>query len=604
MIRDRRRVLLMQLPIPPPGPEPIKGNVPLAAGYMKMYARGLGLEDDYAIDIFPAAEANVCGDRALVERILAREPWLVGFSCYLWNIERSLWIAERLKERRPDLKIMLGGPEITSDNAWVLEHPAVDFAALGEGEQTFAEMLTALKTLAVPPPGIAGLHVRGRMLTPPPFRKPLPQLDVVSSPYLAGILDVADEEMMLLETIRGCIFKCKFCFYPKSYDALYFLSQEKLIANLRHAREKGAKEIVLLDPTLNQRKDFPGFVRLLAEHNRERQFTYFGELRAEGINPEIAALLAEANFTEVEIGLQSVDKQAQALMDRRNNMKAFDKGIRALLDAGIHVKVDLIIGLPGDTETTVRDGMDYLLETGLYSSVQVFNLAVLPGTAFRQEAVELGLQHQDRPPYYVWKSPALDTVAMYDLMVEAQDRFGIEFDPLPPPSLRFPEHAGLISCARFDLDADPTPVLPPATLRTQAFRLHLVARRWDRTGESIVPLVKAILADNPFTTLEVVLEPADPRAIEPDLLERLMRACFERPTYLDKFYAVLPNPGRPLGAKRLVLIFPASERGRLDPDRLSELGDFAVILWRGPVPPAGETEDHEYFEAVPAAAAD
>ena len=119
--------------------------------------------------------------------------------------------------------------------------------------------------------------------------------------------------------------------------------------------------MVLLDPTLNQRRDFAEFLGVLAEQNRERQFTYFGELRAEGITPAIARLLREANFTEVEIGLQSIDPAAQELMDRKNNLRAFERGVQSLLDEGIQVKVDLIIGLPGDTVDSIRRGLEYLL---------------------------------------------------------------------------------------------------------------------------------------------------------------------------------------------------------------------------------------------------
>src|SRR5258708_14893196 len=132
----------------------------------------------------------------------------------------------------------------------------------------------------------------------PLFGQQLANLNEVSSPYLHGILDAADERMLLLETLRGCIFKCKFCYYPKSYDDLYFVSREKIIANLTHARERGAREVVLLDPTLNQRRDFDEFLKLLAHCNPERQFKYFGELRAAGINPKMAKLLRDANFSD------------------------------------------------------------------------------------------------------------------------------------------------------------------------------------------------------------------------------------------------------------------------------------------------------------------
>ena len=141
----RRNVLLLQLPIPPAGPEPVQHNVPLAAAYLKLFARRRGLEAaGYQIDLLAPAVANTLGDQGLVKEILSRGPWMVGFTCYVWNVERSLWIAERLKQAQPGLRIVIGGPEVTPDNDWVLRHPAVDFAVVGEGEQTFADLLEAL----------------------------------------------------------------------------------------------------------------------------------------------------------------------------------------------------------------------------------------------------------------------------------------------------------------------------------------------------------------------------------------------------------------------------------------------------------------------------
>src|SRR5205823_1484705 len=98
-------------------------------------------------------------DRALVAAIAERDPWLVGFTCYVWNIERTLWIARELKRLRPEVRIVLGGPEITPDNAWVLDTPDYDFAVIGEGEQTFADLLLGLLKNDVPAGMISGLYV-------------------------------------------------------------------------------------------------------------------------------------------------------------------------------------------------------------------------------------------------------------------------------------------------------------------------------------------------------------------------------------------------------------------------------------------------------------
>src|SRR5262245_29712519 len=161
-LTTRRTVLLVQLPIPPLGPAPVRGNVPLAAAYLKLFAAQRGLDAFYDLQLFPPTAANSLGDQALVAALAEREPWLVGFTCYVWNIERTLWIVRELKRRRPDVRVVLGGPEITPDNEWVLQAPDHDFAVIGEGEQTFAQLLLGLLGDETPPVPVPGLYV------PPP----------------------------------------------------------------------------------------------------------------------------------------------------------------------------------------------------------------------------------------------------------------------------------------------------------------------------------------------------------------------------------------------------------------------------------------------------
>jgi radical SAM superfamily enzyme YgiQ (UPF0313 family) len=605
---NRRTVLLVQLPIPPLGPAPIRGNVPLAAAYLKLFAQRKGLGSLYHIDLLPAILANTLGDHALVSAIAERDPWLVGFTCYLWNIERTLWIARELKRRRPEVRIVLGGPEITADNAWVLETADYDYAVVGEGEQTFAQLLLGLiederppipiPGLYVPPSGRASRYDAGRA---PAFRTPLPDLSQLGSPYLAGILDAADEGMLLLETTRGCVFKCKFCYYPKSYDRQYYLPAEHILANLRHADERGAGEVFLLDPTMNQRRDFADFLRVLAEGNPGRRFSYFGELRGEGVTEETARLLGQANFTEVEVGLQSIEPDAMKKMDRKNNLRAFERGVRAMLREGIRVKVDLIVGLPGDTVASVRRGLHYLRDQQLFSDVQVFNLSILPGTAFRQEARELGLAYQPRPPYYLLHTPALSRGDLYALMQEAQELFEVEFDAQPPPVLQFEAGSPWTRLWHVDLD-EGAGSEPPLETWSQAFTLWLRSRDFRRHQAQSAALIQRVLDPNPFTTLQVVLEP-DPSldaatvgALLPArILEALFGQCQARPSYLDRYYAL--QPGRPNGAKRLIVLLPRAWRSQLDPRWIEEMGAWATIVWRGPAEVEaleGELEAYEH----------
>lgn len=611
----RRTVVLVQLPIPPLGPAPIRGNVPLAGAYLKLWAEKQNLGHDYDIQILPGRDANSFGDHAIVSALLAHDPWMVGFTCYVWNIERTLWIAAELKRLRPDLCIVFGGPEITPDNAWVLDTPHYDYAVIGEGEQTFAALLESLRGIAkvarwsLPIAGTALSDIPGLYVPPthgprydpsrkPAFRTPLQDLNVLGSPYLAGILDPGDEKMLLLETTRGCVFKCKFCYYPKSYDKQYYIEPEQIRAGLRHARERGVREVFLLDPTLNQRRDFADFLRLLAEENPGHTFDYFGELRAEGVTVETARLLKEANFTEVEVGLQSIDADAMRMMDRKNNLKAFERGVRAMRDVGIRVKVDLIVGLPGDTPESVMRSFNYLRDGELYSDVQVFNLAILPGTAFRQEASELGLRFQPRPPYYVLETPALKRTDLFELMQKAQDLFAVEFDAQVPPVLEFAAVDGLERIWRVDLDAVKPTVPPSISRRAQAFTVWFTADNLARHTELGAACIRQLLTDNPYTTLQVVLDASTAdaetvaRSVTPQLVNSLLGAALEHPTYLDKYYAL--QPGRTNGAKRLVVVLPGQHRDELDPDWLNEIGATAALVWRGLLEVDAEMESFEY----------
>ena len=133
-------VLLLQLPVP----NNPSANIPLAAGYLKAWAHKQGLLDRVAIEILPRDLADRAGDALLVREIVRRQPDVLGISLYTWNSERSLWLASIIKQQLPSVIVIVGGPEVQRNNAWVLQHPAVDVAVEGEGEQTFGAILERL----------------------------------------------------------------------------------------------------------------------------------------------------------------------------------------------------------------------------------------------------------------------------------------------------------------------------------------------------------------------------------------------------------------------------------------------------------------------------
>jgi hypothetical protein len=132
--------------------------------------------------------------------------------------------------------------------------------------------------------------------------------------------------------------------------------------------------------------------------------------------------------------------------------------------------------------------------------------------------------------------------------------------------------------------------------------LWLRSAHFGQQRERAAALIRAVLAANPFTTLQVVLEPSgplDPPAVRhelgPGLLEALLAVCQESPTYLDKFYAL--QPGSANGAKRLIVLLPLSLRPAVDPDWIEGVGESATLVWRGTTAEGYAEEEmdaHEY----------
>lgn len=585
------KVVLLQLPIPPLGPEAVRGNIPLACGYLKHYFQRL-FRPQAEIEILPPELVDRAGDATLIRAIAERQPDLVGFSCFVWNVERSLSIAKRLKEAYPHLRVVIGGPEVTQDNAWLLSHPAIDWAVVGEGEATFADLLEALAEhpawLAHPQdlPAVPGLWNRASSSFGG-IRPQLPDLNLVGRVYLDGVLDPCWHDSLFLETIRGCIFQCTFCFYPKSFENLSLMDADLVRANLALAHEKSVSEVFLLDPTLNQRRDFADFLHLLVHGNPEGRFRYSAELRAEGIRPEHAHMMKAANFAEVELGLQSLGRPAQEIMRRRINLPAFERGVRALMEAGIRVRADLIVGLPGDTAETVRQGIKYLSQSGLYHEPQVFRLLVLPGTEFRRRSGELGLEHQPHPPYHVLRTPTLSGQEILDLMREAEAVFNTEFDPWPIPDDQLAPAVLQQGGSLWEIDLEqPKPAsLPEVQI---AHTLWIKARQFSGRGPDICRWVNLVLDDNPHITLWIVLDITDAKSLpRRDDLSEVMRCCYQRePSYWDWHLSLHPRPGK-IGAKRIVIFSarPLKARRRRLEREMTPLADVVEF-------PAGHVADH------------
>ncbi len=491
--------------MPPPAALAATGNVPLAAGCLGVAARVHGLGKDVVLDVVAPALTDALGDGLLADHIARDEPDFVGFSLYLWNSERSLHLAREVKRRSPRTRVLVGGPEVGPDNGFLLQQGGADVAVTGEAEHTFARVVSALVE-GESPAGIEGVSVRG----PLGFSAFSPQapasfpLEAYGSPYLEDLVPVDPRRSTYVETVRGCRSHCTFCFYPRSSGgALRVLDVERSARLVAGLRDRGAREVVFLDPTFNHRPGFEPLLDALAAGNRDRGLTFFAEVRAEGLTKDQARKLKQAGFDRLELGLQSVNRDTLKRVRRGGSPSLVAEAARMLHDQGIELLVDLIVGLPGDTPDDVLRGIDFLEANRLGEEAQVFPLSLLPGTAMRASAEADGVLFDPAPPYRVRRTAAFDEDALLRTLLAAEERLGRRLDEWPRPHLveggidgfalqkPGPQHAALWFCAP-----------------------DLFARR-----DHVLRAIDARLALDPYATLDVVLCPQAPFPL--DLLEAI-----------------------------------------------------------------------------------
>ncbi|HYZ87985.1 MAG TPA: radical SAM protein [Myxococcales bacterium] len=512
-----QRLRLVQLPVPPPAALASTGNVPLAAGSLAVSARVHGLTSRLQVDVVSPSTTDALGDALLAEVVSRDEPEFLGLSLYLWNVERSLHLAREVKRRSPRTRVIVGGPEVSSDNPFVLGQSGFEVAVTGEAESSFAQLMDALlegRDVA----GLPGVSMRKPLGMSPfgPAADAAFPLDRYPSPYLAGVIPVDAARSTYVETVRGCRSHCTFCFYPRSSTVLRVLEPAAAAALVSALRDRGAREIVFLDPTFNHRPGFVPLLDALAEVNAGAPLSFFAEVRAEGLSPDHASRLARAGFTKLEIGLQSVNRDTLKRVRRGGSPQLVAEASRLLHDHGIEVLVDLIVGLPGDAVDDVLRGVDFLEENGLGSEAQVFPLSLLPGTSMRATAEVDGVEFDPEPPYRVRRTHTMTEQQIRACIEGAEARLGRRVDEMPRPHL-VAGASDPTDVFWFDVDDPDLPRMRAPGAQHTA--LWIAGRDLFAGRRAAFAAIDARIAIDPYATLDVILAPRQQFPI--DLLEAI-----------------------------------------------------------------------------------
>jgi hypothetical protein len=535
------KLLLLQLPLQSHDFFFSHENVPLASAYLEVIARQQGIH----ADLLPSSLMSYGSDQAILQFLLDAQPDLVGLSCYQWNIERSLSLAARIKRHLPSCTVVMGGPEITPENRFLLQHRDFDIGVVGEGEEVWDRLLQSFPKI----PSIPGLllqgedgqwHESGRQLR-------RPALGRWPSPFLSGLLDSHLDRVLWLETVRGCAYRCAYCYYHKQSPRLRIFPLERIFEEVERAWNQGFKEIVFLDPCFTRRPNLEALLEGLSIHNPDRRLHFLAEGNVEAMDQDMAERMARAGFERLEVGLQSVNRTTLRNINRTFHAQRFLQGIRSLQECGIEVMVDLIAGLPGDTLSDICNSLDWVINHEAYDYLMLYPLSLIPGTKLHQRVSEFGLCAMPNPPYLLTRSPTLTAPEMNQAFRYYEESMEEEVTPLEVPPF---------------LDASLSNVALPAGLRYRVIwnrpeEIETLSRSdspaaytftVSMTREVLkeprlwIPVLKDHLEKNPFSLFSIEVPPDT----SPEELDPLWELARSRSHPIDRDYTVTHSPYRSL----------------------------------------------------------
>ncbi|GED69488.1 B12-binding domain-containing radical SAM protein [Brevibacillus reuszeri] len=374
----------------------------LALRYLRSYAQSSFPSIDLVEYTINDVTLNVVAD------IYKRQPDVVAFSCYIWNIRETLAVIRNLKKVCPDVPVILGGPEVTYDaDEWMKKHPEIDVIAIGEGEQTFLELLQvyqeALETKQPPRlRDVAGIAYReGEYVRFSMPRAQIEEMDSIPSPY-AGHLDELNNRVVYFEASRGCPFKCQYCL-SSIEDGVRYFSLERVKDELMSLINHGVKTIKFVDRTFNINKKYAlEIFQFLIDNHNGTVFQF--EITADILRADVLDFLTEnapPGVFRFEIGVQSTNDETNRLVQRIQRFDRLSRTVTQIKDSKkIDQHLDLIAGLPEEDYHSFRKTFNDVFALRP-EELQLGFLKMLRGTGVRARAANHGYVFMDEAPYEI-----------------------------------------------------------------------------------------------------------------------------------------------------------------------------------------------------------
>lgn len=322
----------------------------------------------------------------ILRHISKFQAQVIGFSCYIWNIEMTCHIITLIKQVYPQVIVFVGGPEVSYTARQVLQdHPDIDYVLQGEGEEMVPAFLQALakRQSGIGIPGVMGR--RGDSIDGDETFQEVSKLDTLPFPYEGENIGDLNHKIMYYESSRGCPFHCQYCLSGMN-DTVRFRSVPLVLKELQQFVDAGVHQIKFVDRTFNCN---PRHHRPLIEYmiRVKQPINFHLEIEPGVMRDEDLALLAKApkGRIQLEMGIQSTYEPTLQAIHRHNDWPRITYIMEKLLSYGtIHLHLDLIVGLPYEDYTHLRQSFNDIYALHPHK-LQIGFLKLLKGSGIRRD---------------------------------------------------------------------------------------------------------------------------------------------------------------------------------------------------------------------------
>ena len=335
----------------------------------------------------------------IVEQILAPKPDIVGFGVYIWNIVETTDVVNLLKVIAPEIKVILGGPEVSYETEQQAIVQCADYVLTGAADLSFYQLCKDIINNTPPEKNVV-------------HSKPI-ELKDIALPYQYYTDEDLKHRLLYVEASRGCPFKCEFCLSSLDKASVPF-ELELFLKQMDILYQRGARNFKFIDRTFNLNINTTmQIMQFFLDRMTDDLYLHF-EVIPDHLPRKLKALLAQfpEGSLQFEIGIQTFNTEVQANISRKQNNAKSKENLLWLRDnTSAHIHADLIFGLPGETFDTFKDSFNQLYHCRPHE-IQMGILKRLKGSPIIRHTEAFDLRFNPLPPFNILSTDRVSFTTM------------------------------------------------------------------------------------------------------------------------------------------------------------------------------------------------